>query len=309
MRAAVLLVGVTACFSPSTPSGVPCASGPEPRCPAGQVCVQQGGREICLRPDQVRPDDAEIVDALPDAEIDGNPLVDTDGDMVTDDKDNCRTKPNANQYNEDNDNFGDACDPCPISPVNNDSDLDGVGNACDPNPSTPGDTLVLFEGFNAAPQGWTSQGSWTFNGVATVAVAEGQIAYLAAPVVVDARGTAMTALTPMSVGNNGGGIGVALPLGAMGNAGVACVIYIDGDRRVGLYNIGVGEIFQGSDLAWQNNVRYPMRIRRVGEDFTCNVNAATETDNQDVGVNVSSLGVITESVNARIEYLLYVDSP
>src|SRR5262245_21386804 len=114
MRSAVALVLVAACFSPSPPSNVPCApgGGPEPRCPAGQICVMQGGVEVCLPPDQVRLNDASI-DVMIDApEIDGSPFIDTDMDMVMDDVDNCRLKPNREQYNEDGDAYGDVCDPC-----------------------------------------------------------------------------------------------------------------------------------------------------------------------------------------------------
>ena len=73
--------------------------------------------------------------------------VDSDGDGVADDSDNCPLVANANQEDSDGDGIGDACDPdrdgdgvddavdnCPGTPNadQEDSDGDGIGDACDP---------------------------------------------------------------------------------------------------------------------------------------------------------------------------------
>lgn len=97
---------------------------------------------------------------------------DLDGDAVLNADDNCPEKPNSNQANEDGDEFGDVCDPCPpfgMPSDNADSDRDGVGDACDLSPGA--DTITMFEGFNAAPFGvLQSDGCWSFaNGEAIVA--------------------------------------------------------------------------------------------------------------------------------------------
>lgn len=55
--------------------------------------------------------------------------VDTDGDGIVDQLDNCPTTPNANQADADNDGVGDVCD--------NDADNDGVSDANDNCPNTP----------------------------------------------------------------------------------------------------------------------------------------------------------------------------
>jgi thrombospondin type 3 repeat protein len=51
--------------------------------------------------------------------------VDTDGDGVCDEVDNCVTTPNPDQLDTDGDGIGDACDICPLDPLN-DVDHDGV---------------------------------------------------------------------------------------------------------------------------------------------------------------------------------------
>ena len=49
-------------------------------------------------------------------------------------QDNCQRVSNANQYNIDGDELGDACDNCPrmTNPLQGDLDEDGVGDECDP---------------------------------------------------------------------------------------------------------------------------------------------------------------------------------
>ncbi len=98
-----------------------------------------------------------------DAGIDGAAAIDTDGDGVFDDVDNCPAVANPTQHDEDNDSRGDGCDLCPHSTLNGtDSDGDGAGDACDPVPCQAGATM-LFDAFDddtAAP--WTPSGFWVF---------------------------------------------------------------------------------------------------------------------------------------------------
>ena len=59
--------------------------------------------------------------------------VDTDGDGVMDDTDNCRNTPNPDQADWDGDGVGDACDNCPHydNGGQEDADDDHVGDSCD----------------------------------------------------------------------------------------------------------------------------------------------------------------------------------
>ena len=70
--------------------------------------------------------------------------VDTDGDGVPDETDNCPLVQNAGQADGDEDGSGDACDNCPEVPNTDqtDSDSDGTGDECDECPTDP-DKIVM----------------------------------------------------------------------------------------------------------------------------------------------------------------------
>jgi hypothetical protein len=96
--------------------------------------------------------------------------IDNDGDVDDDGIPNARDFCNATMgggFDEDGDLLGDICDPCPIArpPMARDPDGDAVDAPCDPDSSTPGDSIVLFEGFNnGMPEGWKTIGTWDFRG-------------------------------------------------------------------------------------------------------------------------------------------------
>jgi hypothetical protein len=64
---------------------------------------------------------------------------DIDGDLILNNIDNCRTTPNADQVDGDEDGVGDVCDNCITTPNSDqlDSDGDGIGNVCDNCATTP----------------------------------------------------------------------------------------------------------------------------------------------------------------------------
>ncbi len=80
-------------------------------------------------------------------------MMDSDGDGVPDNVDNCPHKANPDQHDEDRDGIGDVCDLCPqVAAIQVDTDGDGIGDDCDPHPAMAGDVLVTFEPF-ATPGG------------------------------------------------------------------------------------------------------------------------------------------------------------
>lgn len=110
--------------------------------------------------------DAGVVDAG-DVDAGAGP-VDSDGDGLLDEVDNCPARDNPEQHDEDLDGVGDPCDNCPGTSNASQSDVgelalgelpDGVGDACDPRPASSGDAIVLFDAFAGATSVWQ-----TFNG-------------------------------------------------------------------------------------------------------------------------------------------------
>lgn len=90
----------------------------------------------------------QVFGVSPPTGFDGSPSVDTDQDGTFDDADNCRELANPSQHDEDSDDFGDACDPCPHLPgTDADTDGDGVGNGCDPNVDIGNERLAVFDAF------------------------------------------------------------------------------------------------------------------------------------------------------------------
>ncbi len=125
------------------------------------------------------PDANTLADAAPEPDTIRNP-VDSDGDGITDENDNCVTQVNGDQYDEDLDGIGDVCDNCPHlansdqlnkMEANAGKPPDQVGDRCDPNPAEPGDIIAFFLGFNAP----SDISTWSFNDSQGFSVASGQL--------------------------------------------------------------------------------------------------------------------------------------
>jgi hypothetical protein len=146
----LVLSFVAACYSPTLPVGAPCSS--LGTCPDGLVCTTAG--RCALSAGELPPPDGPAM--TPDG------TIDTDGDGVPDDVDNCPGVKNADQADEDGDKVGDECDGCPqiADAAQADSDGDHIGDACDPNPGAA-DSRWRFDGFHTGqlPE-WGKSSGW-----------------------------------------------------------------------------------------------------------------------------------------------------
>jgi hypothetical protein len=159
----VVTLALGACFSPTPRPGLPCDDG---RCPSPLVCRES--TQTC----EVASDDVDADPAAPDApvddaRVDGNPLIDSDGDGIFDGDDNSPAVMNPGQHDEDGDGVGNLCDNCPHvnNPGQNQSgDSDAVGNACDPHPGAF-DVMAVFESFDMPlPTAWNVPSGWVVMG-------------------------------------------------------------------------------------------------------------------------------------------------
>jgi len=75
-------------------------------------------------------------------------VVDTDGDTIADELDNCPGVPNVEQADADEDGVGDACDNCPALANDEqvDVDEDGLGDDCDACPESDTEPTVVIDG-------------------------------------------------------------------------------------------------------------------------------------------------------------------
>jgi len=310
MRGA-LLVALAGCYSPSTPTGVPCASNlGGPRCPTDQVCID----EVC-RARGGGPLDA--FDAPPDIRIDGPP-GDNDADGVADAVDDCPDDPDPQQANEDGDKFGDACDPCP--PVANDAPIDGDGDGvqdeCDPNPAAIGDRIVLFEGFNAGlPAGWRTAGTpVAVAGAIMVAVGDGQDAWIGPPGLGDKRSTVGVGFTITAFANGANGAG---PRHAAGGEASVCALFVDGDassKGYGIIDLETDTIEAGTDYVWALNVPYMLLDSRRDGTETCAVRdpagvRMSLSAANDLESDTATLDAFARGFSGKFLWLMHVDSP
>jgi hypothetical protein len=168
----------------------------------------------------------------------GDPSVDTDGDGVFDDADNCVAIGNPAQHDEDTDGYGDDCDNCPTAPntsqanageTNAGQTADSVGDACDPRPAQSGESILYYEPFagSALTADWSViSGTWTAGGdaIAQTSLLSDQrmhnpVSVTAADYVIEARFT----FTALDVGNVNGGIVVRMT----NDNGWLCAVFHD----------------------------------------------------------------------------------
>jgi len=129
------------------PEPVPYLSGGNPSTIANGDCNGDGSRDIS--------DGIALLNWL----FSGGPEpvsgpVDSDGDGVPDEKDNCRLAANVDQLDDDADGAGDVCDNCVMvsNPDQKDTDGDGIGDICE--------ISTTYQGSLTA-----TSGRWTYVGV------------------------------------------------------------------------------------------------------------------------------------------------
>jgi hypothetical protein len=313
----LVLIVLGGCYGPHAATGAPCDPALD-NCPGGQMCLAQGGGYFCL--DQASGIDAAPGDgALADTSIDGPP-DDVDGDGVLNAADNCPTKANPTQVNEDGDPLGDACDPCPPYPDNTDGDTDGVGDLCDPNPTTGGDQMALFEGFaDGIPASWVNVGGWTASGGNAVIVSsDGGIEYLGAPMpAATARGTATAAVVPDQLfGTGGKSFGVTNPAeSATGTAGLVCELLNASSANAGIGNLATAAPVAQMALTWGTGDDIKAVFSRSDTAFSCVVSDATAGGSvtvpytTTVSLTQPIIAIRSHSISGHVRWLMYVTSP
>jgi len=298
------LLALAACYSPSyRDCEVTCASG---SCPAGFHCDQG----LCRN--QTGP--------CGDGGIDG-PADDVDSDGVLNVNDNCPNDSNTDQANEDGDEYGDVCDPCPpfgTMADNDDSDGDGVGNGCDTDPTSAGNRIEYFFGFSQTgvpPGGDATPGMWTFDGSgeATVTASAAGLASLVWPVP-STTGTVSTLVhfVPTVVPPPPLGMGVIDRYDTMAK-GVQCWFNSSAAgtpisfKLMELNNTTPMAIVAQSMAASQT---YSIDLTTRGTAYSCSEKAIPKiSGSSTVSSTARWAGVVAKNVTARVQWVLIVTGP
>jgi hypothetical protein len=274
-------------------------------------------------------DGAAEPDASP-APIDGDDSNgDRDGDGVANAADNCADVANADQYNEDTDARGDACDPCPqlaAAADDTDGDGDGVGDGCDPNPGTGGDKLVLWNGFQIDSTTLPAELSMIHGSAARWSVANGSLVFThttsddwnipafdtgARNHTVDAE-LEITGTFPGSAT----AAGVAVDIAGNDDDVSECQIRTDNGRRELWYWNGRGiggnwTELNGAAAATPNDT-YRIVLKRTPGDLACSTflgGANTALASTRDSANRTRAGLFMRNVDVRVHYLAIYTSP
>jgi hypothetical protein len=326
---------VASCYAPSIADcTLTCAAGSV--CPSGFDCVDNYCRVTGMT-NQCLNDAGSDLDGSPD----GSPDVDSDMDGLSDADDNCRFVANADQLNEDMDELGDVCDPCPPfrtyaapgnpnADANVDTDGDGVGDGCDPRPAVAGEHLRLFVGFSGttAPPGSQSLGpasAWAFTGGRAIATGSGtQLVALLWDVPIDAQQRAFVSsrieIVSFRAVNGARAAGVADSVDLDTGRSAACVIGLDdpGAPHLMLLDTQLASdviITKSPDVAGagagvMTNLVGNRQPESMGTSHLCTSALANVIATPTlVSSSTRLLGLRARGVTAAFSWLMVVDSP
>lgn len=284
----------------------------------GSVCREEGAVGNCA-PGGDAGGDANPGDAI----VDGSPLEDTDQDTVNDAIDNCRFIANSDQADEDMDQLGDVCDPCPprgLPADNLDSDGDGVGDGCDPFPSNMGERLRLFVGFSSIPSGIAFLGApnaWTFdNGFASVATAPDVIGGVLWQLPLDGTRreivSANVELTGFQMSNMSRTAGVVARYNPTTHGGAMCAIGLtpNGTPSVILLDTSSSTdtvITSQSHTAGGGGIPSDIATRPMVGSFGCVTPATAIEGNPPVSAGIQ-MGIRARGLSATFAWFMVVDS-
>lgn len=304
MLRACFALFVTGCFAPDPTTGAPCANGvpEEERCPSGQLCVEHDGVETC-----------ETMD------IDDNPIGDRDKDSIIDGLDNCPDLANSDQANEDLDEAGDACDPCPPFEGTEDADGDNVGDACDPNPMTPGDKLVAFVGFGTTPASpWTTSGMFLATageGFAMAGDNASAIASMPSPAAnrVEVR-TQLRLISITAAAPNLGAASIVERFLPADDRGIACQLssLASGEQQqLRIFDLDKKVVIDTAPHVVATNAEIDLRLRRTADTYNCR---ATNPVLELAGAATFApgnprIGVRVRGASAMFHWVMVVTSP
>lgn len=291
-RAALVAGLLAACYAPNAQPGAPCTppSGP---CPGGQVCQLHGGAYACELTGTADPDAQRGGDAV----TEGPSTLDTDGDGVPDDSDNCPAVANPAQLDEDGDHVGDACDPCPMFAANADTDGDGIGDACDPHPDSAIDHVVLFEGFHAGiPPTWAADAGWTADSDDVIGTADNGVHNLTITPATAGHETVSAGITLVTISSGGSVHTAAVSDDLSATEGVGCEAYggSGAPSSVALVELSNGTVLAQQALGFAAGATATLVERRDAFAFGCAITTASAS-----GAVSASLATTTP-VSAKI---------